>query len=309
MSVLRRLADARSTVEGKTLAVLMAAVLATSMCGMPAWADTKADASASPKATQADGGQAGKGSDAPANPVISLSLGNGYLVYGAGQIVKAPATNVTAVAGKDFKFVPEADKGYKVASVSYAGLDLYPTSTGEYVIPASKLVDGARLTLVTEKVSTATSAPSTTLSGQTSVPGQNPGAAVSEAVTQSGEITQQFAMSTLGEDPEPETPAGPAAPAKPQIIDNGVVKMEKNAALTLKSDRGDFAHAWTVSDREVALVSGERNVAIANGMELGDATITHTYAEYAEDGVKWQTRSEQWTVSVVEPQTLAVTEG
>lgn len=309
MSVLRRLADARSTVEGKTLAVLMAAVLATSMCGMPAWADTKADASASPKATQADGGQAGKGSDAPANPVISLSLGNGYLVYGAGQIVKAPATKVTAVAGKDFKFVPEADKGYKVASVSYAGLDLYPTSTGEYVIPASKLVDGARLTLVTEKVSTATSAPSTTLSGQTSVPGQNPGAAVSEAVTQSGEITQQFAMSTLGEDPEPETPAGPAAPAKPQIIDNGVVKMEKNAALTLKSDRGDFAHAWTVSDREVALVSGERNVAIANGMELGDATITHTYAEYAEDGVKWQTRSEQWTVSVVEPQTLADTEG
>ena len=81
MSVLRRLADVRSTVEGKTLAVLMAAVLATSMCGMPAWADTKADASASPKATQADGGQAGKGSDSPANPVISLCLGICYLVF------------------------------------------------------------------------------------------------------------------------------------------------------------------------------------------------------------------------------------
>ena len=309
MSVLRRLADARGTVEGKTLAVLMAAVLATSMCGMPAWADTKADAPASSKTTQVDGGQAGKGADAPANPVISLSLGNGYLVYGAGQIVKAPATKVTAVAGKDFKFVPEADKGYKVASVSYAGLDLYPTSTGEYVIPAAKLADGARLTLVTEKVSTATSAPSTTLSGQNNVPGQNPSAAVSEAVTQSGEITQQFAMSTLGEDPEPEAPAGPAAPAKPQVIDNGTTQVGKNAALTLKSDRGDFAHVWTVSDQEVALVSGERNVAIINGMAVGDATITHTYAEYAEDGAKWQTRSERWTVSVVEPQTLAGTEG
>lgn len=77
MSVLRRLADARNTVEGKFLAVLMAAVLAVSMCGMPAWADTKADA-----------GQTSAAAEKPANPVISLSLGNGYLVYGAGQIVK-----------------------------------------------------------------------------------------------------------------------------------------------------------------------------------------------------------------------------
>ena len=139
MSVLRRLADARNTVEGKFLAVLMAAELAVSMCGMPAWADTKADA-----------GQTSAAAEKPANPVISLSLGNGYLVYGAGQIVKAPATKVTAVAGRDFKFVPEADKGYKVASVSLSvqgtQLDLYPNSFGEYVIPAAKLAGGAHLT-------------------------------------------------------------------------------------------------------------------------------------------------------------------
>lgn len=304
MSVFRRLADARGTVEGRILAVFMAVALAMSMSVMPAWADTQTGSSA----TQAKGA----GAEEAANPVISLSMGNGYLVYGAGQIVKPPATKVTAVAGKDFKFVPEADKGYKVASVSYGGLDLYPNSVGEYVIPASRLTSGATLVLVTEKVSTATSAPSTTLNSQNSVSGQSPGAAVSEAVTQSGEITQQFVMNTLVEEPEQETdakaPAGSAEPSKPQVVDNGTVTVEKGDVLTLKSDHGDFAHAWTVSDKGTALVAGERNVAIVNGMEPGAATITHTYAEYVDGGTKWQTRTEKWTVSVTEPQELAPTE-
>lgn len=282
----------------------MAAVLAVSMCGMPAWADTKAAS----QGTSAE--SSATGVDAPADPVISLSLGNGYLVYGAGQIVKPPATKVTAAAGKDFKFVPEADKGYKVASVSYAGLDLYPNSVGEYVIPASQLASGARLVLVTEQAGSAsgTSASGTTLGSQTSVQSQSPAAAVSGAVTQSGEITQQFAVSTLVDEPEGASSEGVAS-VKPQDIENGTVEVEKGGVLKLGSDRGAFAHVWTTSDEGVALVAGDRSVAVVNGMEVGSVTITHTYAEYLEGGTKWQTRSEKWTVSVTELQKPAAAEG
>ncbi len=301
MSVLRRLADARNTVEGKFLAVLMAAVLAVSMCGMPAWADTKADA-----------GQTSAAAEKPANPVISLSLGNGYLVYGAGQIVKAPATKVTAVAGRDFKFVPEADKGYKVASVSLSvqgtQLDLYPNSFGEYVIPAAKLAGGAHLTLVTEKVSTSSSsAPSTTLNSQSTMTPENPGAPVSEAISQSGEITQQFVTENLAEGAEQPAGATGTASTKPAPADNGTVEVSVNDAVTLNSDRGDFAHAWTSSNKDVAVVAGERGVALVNSMAEGTAVITHTYAAYGEDGHKWKTQSETWTVKSVASQALAVT--
>ena len=276
----------------------MAAVLAVSMCGMPAWADTKASAS------QGASAGASAGADASADPVISLSLGNGYLVYGAGQIVRPPATKVTAAAGRDFKFVPEADKGYKVASVSYAGLDLYPNSVGEYVIPASQLAPGARLVLVTEKegaASGSSASGTTTLSSQTSVPSESQTAAVSEAITQSGEITQQFAVGTLVDDSEGSSSAGTTS-AKPQVVDNGAVDVEKGGVLKLGSDRGAFAHVWTTSDEGVALVAGDRSVAVVNGMDAGTVVITHTYAEYLEGGTKWQTRSEKWTVSVAEPQ-------
>ncbi len=301
MSVLRRLADARNTVEGKFLAVLMAAVLAVSMCGMPAWADTKADA-----------GQTSAAAEKPANPVISLSLGNGYLVYGAGQIVKAPATKVTAMAGRDFKFVPEADKGYKVASVSLSvqgtQLDLYPNSFGEYVIPAAKLAGGAHLTLVTEKVSTSSSsAPRTTLNSQSTMTPENPGAPVSEAISQSGEITQQFVTENLAEGAEQPAGATGTASTKPAPVDNGTVEVSVNDAVTLNSDRGDFAHAWTSSNKDVAVVAGERGVALVNSMAEGTAVITHTYAAYGEDGHKWKTQSETWTVKSVASQALAVT--
>ncbi len=112
--------------------------------------------------TSTDQQQAVQTESATTEADISLSLGNGYLVY-TGQQIVAPASKLTVPTNRDITFEAKANNGFELKAVRLTVNGSERTlqeSGGVYTVPAADILAGASIALETVAAEDAESAAS-----------------------------------------------------------------------------------------------------------------------------------------------------
>lgn len=178
MKTIERFVDARSTVEGKAVAVLLTALLAFSAFTPATLAvadeisneasnDLSMEVSDKPASAVDEGEEASSPNEAAAADIaeqgqeISLTV---EALHATVLCEGMAAEEIVAVAaGEDFVFTVQPEEGYEISSITYEGSDLEPSmvrravsdtdeiAQGEavsaYVVPVEDLIDGATLSV------------------------------------------------------------------------------------------------------------------------------------------------------------------
>ncbi|SER69512.1 Listeria/Bacterioides repeat-containing protein, partial [Parafannyhessea umbonata] len=117
--------------------------------GEPAPTAQPAAPAAEPAAQEQEGAPA-----QAADARIAIDLGNSSITC-FGQTIASPASSITVPAGKDFAFHVTADHDYEITQVSLCvngTVSALPAdANGNYTVPAASAVDGARITISTQR--------------------------------------------------------------------------------------------------------------------------------------------------------------
>ena len=199
MGTLQRFIDAKGTVEGKVVAILVSIAMIFSLSGFSAYADD-ATGDSSSNAGQIEPAETATETNAPSgdetpvpeqpadnaavnqpesSPVpeqppvseqapesdtatVKLDLEHAYLMY-LDQVVAAPATSLEVPFGKQFDFKAVADEGFEVSSVKTvvdgAETELTAEETGEYKVPADQVTSNLTIKVETEAVASESTTP------------------------------------------------------------------------------------------------------------------------------------------------------